>query len=261
MLPDPQQYDIDITTGSYVRLAYEKASPMRRIMAVAIDWTAIYIVFCGILFLLANTGLTQLLERLLNDEEFADTAIFLIFAFITSFADLTCEYVFNGRTLGKMLLKTQVMTDDCKPPSLLQCLMRWITFPIDMSLIGLILISRKGKRIGDIASGCNVVKSAMGVVGKVSSEGYFDFADPGYKPRHPNAYTLSDKDRELVRKAVHNRLYKAYRKEVAEHISDVLRIVKMEDDLEFLAHIEQDCKYFDNLGGGAERAAGGEAAS
>ena len=171
------------------------------------------------------------------------------------------EYVFNGRTLGKMLLKTQVMTDDCKPPSLLQCLMRWITFPIDMSLIGLILISRKGKRIGDIASGCNVVKSAMGVVGKVSSEGYFDFADPGYKPRHPNAYTLSDKDRELVRKAVHNRLYKAYRKEVAEHISDVLRIVRMEDDLEFLAHIEQDCKYFDNLGGGAERAAGGEAAS
>ena len=241
MFTDIKQYDVKILTGKYVNLAYMKASPIRRTMAVCIDW-----VFISLIVFLLLTSCIYIDDHFANDIRFFDYSGYFIIPFVLFF-NLFCEYYFNGKTIGKKLLKMQVLTDECTPPSLSQCLVRWTIFSLDIFLIGLIAINKTGKRIGDIASGCVVVRTNNKKIGIITGKDDFAFADIDFKPVHKNAAQLSQSDKKLVFNALHNPLYLAYRNEIAQHINSALGYINSVDNgLDFLKQVEQDYKYFDN---------------
>ena len=110
--------------------------------------------------------------------------------------------IFNGRTVGKILLKMRVVRFDGSPVHWSNYLVRWMLRLVDIWIfigsIGLltILFSERRQRLGDAAAGTVVISTKNKT--KVSHT-ILEEVEAVYQPTFTNVTLLTDKDIRLVK--------------------------------------------------------------
>ncbi len=175
---------------------------------------------------------------------------YLTIGFIIYLLNLTLEYLLHGRTLGKMLFKIKVITEQCEPPSFQQCFIRWILYPIDEMIIGMVMISKHGQRIGDMASGCYVVFEEKAKAVKASITTDYQYVEEGYSPIYEEKELngLKDKDIRLIINALYNTKYQSQLGTIADIIQNKQALNKNGlSNKEFLIRVYNDYKYYEMI--------------
>ena len=182
---------LDIRTAQNVPLALEPASVGERVLATLADglvggaWFVLLIVVSGGIGLELSTALVILLVML-----------------PLTLYHLAFEVLFEGRTPGKMLLKTQVARLDGAQPTLAQYLLRWLLRFVDVTAtsgVGAllsILVTRRSQRLGDLAAGTTVVRRRRRVA---LGEVLYPPAPDGHVVEFPEAEALTDADIRTLR--------------------------------------------------------------
>ncbi|MCB9018415.1 MAG: RDD family protein [Paludibacteraceae bacterium] len=222
--------NINVTTGQYVKLSYEVADIEQRILAIVMDRILQYIILlCGIFV----------------SSSFVNPYYFIVLVYIfISCMNVFIEYLSHGQTIGKMLMRITVVSDDGVPPSFSQCVIRWLLYPIDFWVVGVVLINKKSQRIGDIASGCYVVKKQTNKMVKVSLEDDYKYTDPKYKPRFENVLLLTSKDMGYVKSALYDKKFYSQQDQVARLIRKRMGIQNSDmSDKQFLQQVRNDYYY------------------
>lgn len=165
-----------IETPERVPLAFALASIGNRFLAVAIDHAIQYFTIFVVVYAFINAS--GVLDAAPPAQIFADMskwtlailiiAVFLIFAGYFVFF----EWLWNGQTPGKRLLKLRVIREDGRPITLWEALARNLLrifdaipgFVLPVYSIGLISIFASGRdqRIGDMFAGTVVVRERAG---------------------------------------------------------------------------------------------------
>ncbi len=167
-----------IETPERVPLAFALASIGNRFLAVAIDhFIQYFVIFVVAWALLSMSGIGSV-ETIENSEVFREmpkwtialmiVVLFLIFAGYFIFF----EWLWNGQTPGKKLLKLRVIREDGRPITLWEALTRNLLrifdavpgFVLPVYSIGLITIflSSRDQRVGDVFAGTVVVRERAG---------------------------------------------------------------------------------------------------
>lgn len=117
---------------------------------------------------------------------------------------LVMHSLFNGQTVGKMILKIRVVRRDGEPVRWSNYLVRWMLRLVDIWLflgsLGLLsmLFSESYQRIGDAAAGTVVVNTKRRV--QVSHTILEDLQE-NYQPVFTNVTILTDRDVRLIKEA------------------------------------------------------------
>lgn len=173
------------------------------------------------------------------------------------------EYYLKGRTLGKFLLKIRVVKSNGKPPSIGECMLRWLLRVVDtkiglfflflsalfldenwkrgmestasfflllpLPLIGIIsiIISKSNQRIGDIAAGTIVFYDRK----RISLDATILQTKPdNYQPVFKQVLKLRDKDIYIIKDVV----------ERAEQDMDHSQVIPLANKAKKILNIETD---------------------
>lgn len=164
-----------IETPERVRLEFALASIGNRFLAVAIDHFIQYLsIFLIAWFFLSVAGYTTGDVTDGSDKLFYDSpkwliAILIVVLFLVfSSYFIVFEWIWNGQTPGKRLLKLRVIRDDGRPLTLWESIARNLLriadaipgFILPVYSVGLIVIflSSRDQRIGDIFAGTVVIR-------------------------------------------------------------------------------------------------------
>ena len=183
---------LDIRTAQNVPLALEPASVGERVLATLADGVVVvawYVLVPTVLF--GWMGVE------------ASTALFLTAVIGPPFVyHLAFEVLLEGRTPGKLLLKTQVARVDGAQPTLGQYLLRWLLRFVDVTATGgiaavaSVAVTKRSQRLGDLAAGTTVVRRRRRVR---LAEVLYPAAPAGHEPQFPEAERLADADVRTLR--------------------------------------------------------------
>ncbi len=146
--------NIKIQTTQNVDIEYELASIGDRILATLLDYV-FFIAYFVLLLIIA--GFTKGLF-------FESIAVIIILVLPVFLYDLLCEMFFQGKSLGKMIMKIKVVKLDGTQAGFGAYMLRWLLRIIDTKLFSggvaliAIIVNGKGQRIGDMAAGTTVIK-------------------------------------------------------------------------------------------------------
>ena len=228
-----------IITGQYVRIQPTVASVGDRIFGQIIDW----VVLLSYLLLAIWIGV----EANIKSDWYLIIAVGLVPLFYT----LLCEIFNQGQSVGKILMKTQVVKLDGSRPTLGAFLMRWLLFMIDgplTSYMGLIVmvLTRNNQRLGDLAAGTIVIKKQKYKKIQISLDEY-DYLQKNYTPRYPQAADLSLEQIDIITStlSINQADFQQRTKALAEKVREKLNIERKEtDDAAFLHRIVRDYQYY-----------------
>lgn len=181
----------DIQTAQNVPLALEPASIGERIVATVVDT----LVIAAWLFLV-----NVVLFGMLGTDSLALVVLLLILPI--GLYHLAFEVLFEGRTPGKLVTKTQVARLDGAQPSLGQYLLRWLLRFVDVTVtmggaaLLSVLFTQRSQRLGDLAAGTTVVRRRRRVR---LAEVLYPPPAPDHVPSFPEAEQLSDADVRTLR--------------------------------------------------------------
>ena len=226
-------------TGQYVNIQPTVASVGDRIFAQILDW----IVLLAYLVMVIWIGV----ENHINSNWYFIITIGLIPLFYT----LLLEIFNQGQSLGKMLMKMQVVKLDGSSPTLGAYLMRWLLFIIDGPMTGymgllVIILSRNNQRLGDLAAGTVVIKKQKYKKIQISLDEY-DYLAKNYTPRYPQAADLSLEQIEIITRtlSVSQKDFAIRVARLAGKVREKLNIERKEtDDAAFLNRIVRDYQYY-----------------
>lgn len=170
-----------IETPERVPLAFALASIGNRFLAVAIDhfiqYFSIFLLAWAFISLsgITRDGASEAVTTMFLFEELPKWTIALLIIFIfLIFAGyfVVFEWLWNGQTPGKRLLKLRVIREDGRPITLWEAVARNLLrifdavpgFVVPIYSIGLITIfmSRRDQRVGDVFAGTVVVRERVG---------------------------------------------------------------------------------------------------
>lgn len=183
---------VAIRTSQNVLLEYEPASIGDRILATLID----YVVFLGwfMLTLVVPAALA-----------FPTGTYYIILIVLLPIAlyDLLCEWLLNGRSLGKLAMQIRVVMLDGTQPGLGAYLLRWLLRIVESVVffggvvpVVTVAANGNGQRLGDIAAGTTVVKAKPSVsLTDVLARPLPD----DYAVQFPDVSLLADHDIRVVR--------------------------------------------------------------
>jgi uncharacterized RDD family membrane protein YckC len=184
---------LKINTTQNVRLNFEVASLGDRIAACIIDQCIIV----GYYFLFILSA-----EKLFGG---MTESVYIIMLIVGLLYHLLFEIFNNGRSIGKMVMRTRVIRMDGTEPHIGDFFLRWLLGLIEvMGTNGAIalfayLFGGKGQRIGDMAAGTTVAKLKQRVT---LEQTLFEETKPDYKPAYPQVETLTDLDIETIREVL-----------------------------------------------------------
>lgn len=167
-----------IETPERVPLEFALASIGNRFLAVAIDHFIQYLsIFLIAWFFLSLAGVSSAALESAPDQLFSDapkwTIALMIFVLFLIFAAyfIAFEWLWNGQTPGKRLLKLRVIREDGRPLTLWEAIARNLLrvcdaapgFILPVYSVGLIVIFLSGRdqRVGDIFAGTVVIRERM----------------------------------------------------------------------------------------------------
>jgi uncharacterized RDD family membrane protein YckC len=151
---EPLDCVVKLMTPERIMVVHPLAGPSRRLIAYLIDQVLIVVV----------TAALFLLSMILSLGSMAGMGPGLVAFFVLNWGyGAFCEGVFNGQTLGKLLLGIRVVSDRGVPISGAQAVLRNLVGAVDglafFFQIGLasMILSGKFQRLGDLAAGTMVV--------------------------------------------------------------------------------------------------------
>lgn len=192
-----------IITGQYVELTQTPASVGDRLFAALIDYAAlmVYGIAASVLFF-----------NILNQLEYVPDVIsitcYVIIMSPVIFYYPAFEIFANGKSLGKMAMKTRVVMVDGSSPTVGSCLLRWILYPIDTFFTGFlgvvfIIFGKHRQRLGDLAAGTIVIKTTYDRYDFNSLSDY-SYVQPGYVPSYPEAANLSSRQVDVITRTLYS---------------------------------------------------------
>lgn len=177
-----------INTTQNVRLNFELASLGDRILAGVIDILILWGAVLGF-----RLGLPQTIPVQVT-----------MYALVILYHPLF-ELFNNGRSIGKMVMKTRVIRLDGTEPTIGDYSLRWLLGLIEVLIsqgsIAMIsfLFGEKSQRLGDMAAGTTVAKLKPRVT---LEQTLFEDTDDNYVPHYPQAGELSPIDIETLKEVV-----------------------------------------------------------
>lgn len=231
---------IEIKTAQNVRLEYELASLRERILAFFLDWIAmalialiIAVVFLGVLKL---TGTLEIITSMI---------IGSVFLFYT----LAFEYFNNGQTVGKKIMKIQVIKITGEKATFYDYLGRWIFRILDiyfsLGAIASMLIasSSRAQRIGDIVSNTSVIRLEALVHLRLNDILKIQSRET-YQPVYMQAKQLAEEDVILIKSAIDR--YKKYKN--AAHSEAILQLTaRLQSILEIKEPVSDQLKFLQTV--------------
>lgn len=148
-----------ITTTQNVPLFFIPASIGERMLGYLIDMIVKVSYMISMYYLLKYMGT---LDLIINMETWSQISIFLVIYSPVVFYSLISESLMEGRTLGKMLVKTRVVKIDGYQASFTDYFTRWIFRLVDIDLgyiagVLSMLFTKHTQRLGDLAAGTAVI--------------------------------------------------------------------------------------------------------
>ncbi|MEA1784963.1 RDD family protein [Arenibacter sp. GZD96] len=190
---------LQINTTQNVHLDYKIVSIGERIVAFFIDAFMLYLY--AVLVNVLGTAL-----GVVFDDHWTQRGLQALIFLPAMCYSLLMHSFFNGRTVGKMLLKMRVVRLDGSPVHWSNYLVRWMLRLVDIWLfigsIGLlsILFSEKRQRLGDAAAGTVVISTKQNTT---ISHTILEEVQENYIPVFSNVTELTDKDVRLIKETYH----------------------------------------------------------
>ena len=193
-----------IITGQYVELTQTPASVGDRLIAAIIDLAVLGTYFVAVIL----TFGIDLDPFVANTSDVIVIAIYVLIFFPVILYFPACEIFARGQSLGKMAMKTRVVTLDGNSPSVGSCLLRWLLYPIDTFLTGFlgvvfITFGKYRQRLGDLAAGTIVIKTTSTQYDFFTVNDY-NYVQQGYEPTYPEAANLSTKQVDVITRTLYS---------------------------------------------------------
>jgi len=234
---------LKINTTQNVNLDYKIVGIGERILALVID---LFIFF--LYFFLLDVVMS------ITDDLFSDRWTLMglqsLLMLPVMFYSLYMHIIFNGRTVGKMIVKTRVVKVDGTPVHWSNFLIRWMLRLVDLWIfmgsisILTILFSDKRQRLGDAAAGTVVISTKRQV--KITHT-ILEEVENTYQPKFLNVTILTDKDVQLIKEtfiiAKRSRDFKTL-KALRNKVESILETKSELYDLQYIDIVLKDYNYF-----------------
>lgn len=235
-----------IVTSQYVSVTQALANVGERMMARTIDMSIIVAYVVGILMM------EQQFTRGVGDwYHWFYSPIRLLILLPAVFYSLLFELLNRGQSPGKMLLKLRVVMRDGSQPTMGALLLRWLFLLIDVNtgFLGVLVMifSKDGQRLGDMAAGTLVIKTNAWEQVQVSLD-EFNYGRKNYVPVYAEARNLSLGQIDLIEKML--RTWDADNEEqlhtLAVKVEKFLQLKQRREqsDSGFLTRILHDYQYY-----------------
>jgi uncharacterized RDD family membrane protein YckC len=180
----------------------------------------------------------------------------IVVGFPWLFYSLAFEIAMNGQTPGKRVLKIKVVRLDGTPPGIGDYLMRWICGFVDFYILGglvavvTIALGGKGQRLGDIAAGTSVVR--LKEHDAISAKSTFISQEESeYTPTFPEVVSLTEKDIELVQRALETNRDQGNIKPVMIVTEKIKALLKIQSDMPPVKFLYTIVKDYQNITAGS----------
>lgn len=238
-----------ITTTQNVPLFFTPASIGERMLGYIIDMIvkASYVISLYYLF-----RYLKLLDVFINMETWGQIALFLAIYSPVAFYSLVSESLMEGRTLGKMVVKTRVVKIDGYQASFTDYFTRWIFRLVDIDMgfvpgVLFMLFTGHTQRLGDLAAGTAVIseKSKYNLSHTILAD-----INGDYEPYFSRTQMLqfNDNDMRIIKE---NALYAIQNRDAAlmerltTKIEEVIRIKhKFPTQEKFIRKVIEDYNYY-----------------
>jgi uncharacterized RDD family membrane protein YckC len=191
--------NLQINTTQNVNLDYKIVGVGERIIAFLIDGFILY------LYAVLVQLIGEAIGYIFQDSWTQIGLVGLIFLPAMCYS-LVMHSLFNGRTVGKMLLRMRVVRVDGTPVHWSHFMVRWVLRLVDIWLffgsVGIlaILFTDKKQRLGDVAAGTVVISTKDKI--RISHT-ILEEVEETYIPTFLNVTLLTDKDVRLIKETYH----------------------------------------------------------
>ena len=192
-----------IITGQYVELTQTPASVGDRLIAAIIDYLVL-----GAYYMAISIGFSSIFAKLFTVGDVVFITCFVLALVPVIFYYPICEIVARGQSVGKKVMNTRVVTIDGNSPSVSDCLLRWLLYPIDTFLTGFlgvvfITFGKHRQRLGDLAAGTIVIKTTSTQYDFFTINDY-NYVQQGYEPTYPEAANLSTRQVDVITRTLYS---------------------------------------------------------
>jgi uncharacterized RDD family membrane protein YckC len=235
--------NLAINTTQNVNLDYKIVSVGERILGFFIDF-AIFLLYFYIVEVI-----TSALEMALSDR-WTVFGLQQLLILPVMFYSLYMHILFNGRTIGKMIMRTRVVKIDGTQVHWSNYLTLWMLRVLDIWIfagsIGLLtcLFSEKRQRVGDMTAGTVVISTKNKV--KISHTILEEVSD-NYEPKFLMVTKLTDKDARLIKETYQIAIRSNDFKTLTLLRKKVESVLEVESDLydrQFIDTILKDYNYY-----------------
>lgn len=232
--------EFQIETAQNVGINQNVASIGDRMFGYLIDSAVILLYAILVILLLVSLDL-----------DMGDTwALYLLVSLPAFLYYVLLETFLDGRTLGKIAMKTRVVKLDGSKPSFANYFVRWILRIVDVVLTSggaaaiTILLKGNGQRIGDIAAGTTVISEKYKLT---IDDTLIKDVPVNYVPTYSQVTVLNDKDMqtiknlydEALRNGNHNIIINLHHR-----LIKVMAVETNEKPIDFVAKVIKDYNYY-----------------
>ena len=232
--------DFQIETAQNVGISQNVANIGERMLGYLIDSAVIFIYTICIFWLLVKLDL-----------DFGEMwAVYLLLSLPAFLYYVLLETFWDGKTIGKFLLKMRVVKLDGSKPSFANYFVRWILRIVDVVITfgGLatltILFKGNGQRVGDIAAGTTVISQKERL--KITHTMLVDLP-VDYKPTYTQVTVLNDEDIRSVKSLYDDAVAKGHHNVIinlSTRLKKIMQVESEENPIDFVSTVIKDYNFY-----------------